>query len=558
MNEKMSASEERVRARVTREEQAAAELGVTEFAPGVRAALVWFFLVTIVAVPVAQLVAARREPERVGDFGEALRGLVPDAGMVAAVGGVGDVVRLLPEVGRLKAIEEDWERDSVVGEALLPRVQRWLLESGQGNEKAYVGRDGWLFYRADVEYVTGRGFLEEEVMRRRGKEVQADPVRAIVDFRDQLAGRGIGLLVVPAPVKPTIHPERFAGGVERAGGMQNASFGEFVRRLGAAGVVVYDPVAELMKEEVGAAYLKTDTHWLPGAMERVAEGMAAAARASVELPGAEAGRFRTVSKTVRGSGDIAQMLKVRPERGYPEEEVEIRQVMDGSEVWRPSGDAAVLLLGDSFANIYSLGAMGWGESAGLAEHFSERLGLPVDVISRNDEGSHATREMLVQELGRGRDRLAGKRLVVWEFAARELASGDWKLLPLEVGERREAGMYTVPGGRVVRVRGAVRAVSAVPRPGSVPYKDHIMSVRVTDVESADDAGARGKDVIVFVWSMRDQVPTAAAKWREGEVVELQVRPWGEVSGEYEAINRSELDDEEAMLADPAWAVAEEK
>lgn len=191
-----------------------------------------FFLVTIVAVPVVQLVAAWREPERVGDFVEALRGLVPDGEAVAAVGGVGDVVRLLPEAGRLKAIEEDWERDSVVGEVLLPRVQRWLLESGQGNEKAYVGRDGWLFYRADVEYVTGRGFLEEEVMRRRGRLVQAEPVRAIVDFLDQLAGRGIGLLMVPVPVKPTIHPERFAGGVARAGGLQNASFGEFVRRPG--------------------------------------------------------------------------------------------------------------------------------------------------------------------------------------------------------------------------------------------------------------------------------------------------------------------------------------
>ena len=436
MNEKTPASDERVRARVTREEQASAELGVTEFAPGVRAALVWFFLVTIVAVPVAQLVAARRKPERVGDFGEALRGLVPDGEAVAAVGGVGDVVRLLPEAGRLKAIEEDWERDSVVGEALLPRVQRWLLESGQGNEKAYVGRDGWLFYRADVEYVTGRGFLDEEVMRRRGKEVQADPVRAIVDFRDQLAGRGIGLLVVPVPVKPTIHPERFVGGVARAeGGMQNASFGEFVRRLGAAGVAVYDPVADLMKEG-GAAYLKTDTHWLPEAMERVAAGMAAAARAVVELPGTEPGRFRTVGKRVRGVGDIAEMLKLMPERGYPEEEVEVRQVMDGSELWRSREDAAVLLLGDSFANIYSLGAMGWGESAGLAEHFSERLGLPVDVISRNDEGSHATREMLVQELGRGRGRLDGKRLVVWEFAARELASGDWKMVPLQIGEKR--------------------------------------------------------------------------------------------------------------------------
>jgi alginate O-acetyltransferase complex protein AlgJ len=353
------------------------------------------------------------------------------------VGGAGDVVRLLPEVGRLKAIEEDWERDSVVGEAVLPRVQRWLLGMGQGNEKAYAGRDGWLFYRADMEYVTGRGFLEEEVMRRRGKEVQADPVRAIVDFRDQLAARGIGLLVVPAPVKPTIHPEMFAGGATRVvGGMQNASFGGFLRRLGSAGVAVYDPVAELMKEGGGEAYLKTDTHWLPGAMERVAAGLAAAARAVVELPGAEAGRFRAVEKRVRGNGDIAQMLKLLPERAYPEEEVAIRQVMEGNELWRPGEDAPVLLLGDSFANIYSLATMGWGESAGLVEHFSERLGLPVDVISRNDDGSHATREMLVQELRRGRDRLEGKRLVVWEFAARELASGDWKVVPLEVVGKR--------------------------------------------------------------------------------------------------------------------------
>ena len=39
------------------------------------------------------------------------------------------------------------------------------------------------------------------------------------------------------------------------------------------------------------------------------------------------------------------------------------------------------------------------------------------------------------ELARGRDRLAGKRLVVWEFAVRELATGNWDFLPLKIPER---------------------------------------------------------------------------------------------------------------------------
>jgi hypothetical protein len=69
--------------------------------------------------------------------------------------------------------------------------------------------------------------------------------------------------------------------------------------------------------------------------------------------------------------------------------------------------------------------MGWGESAGFAEHLSRALGLrAIDCIVRNSNGAFATREILSQELARGRDRLAGKKLVVWEFAARELAFGD--------------------------------------------------------------------------------------------------------------------------------------
>jgi alginate O-acetyltransferase complex protein AlgJ len=78
--------------------------------------------------------------------------------------------------------------------------------------------------------------------------------------------------------------------------------------------------------------------------------------------------------------------------------------------------------------------MGWGEAAGLAPHLALALGRPVDVIARNDAGAHATRKLLAEALRAGEDRLAGKRAVVWELAARELAVGDFA--PYDYGAAR--------------------------------------------------------------------------------------------------------------------------
>jgi len=47
-------------------------------------------------------------------------------------------------------------------------------------------------------------------------------------------------------------------------------------------------------------------------------------------------------------------------------------------------------------------------------------------VTQNDQGSFATRAMLQQDPGR----LDGKRVVIYQFAERELADGDWKMLTL--------------------------------------------------------------------------------------------------------------------------------
>jgi alginate O-acetyltransferase complex protein AlgJ len=112
---------------------------------------------------------------------------------------------------------------------------------------------------------------------------------------------------------------------------------------------------------------------------------------------------------------------------FPPEAVWLRRILqaDGS-LWRSSPDADVLVLGDSFSNIYTLESMGWGTSAGFVEQLSYLLRRPIDRLLQNDQGAFATREML----HRDRSRLDGKRVVVYQFAVRELMFGDWKVLDL--------------------------------------------------------------------------------------------------------------------------------
>jgi len=562
----------------SREEIAKIEIGHTDSTPAINGFLTLFFLAVITVVPLLQTgrefmairagtESGRKLPQSLDVFSfllpnrAELRSLVKDdAGLLAAGSRVN--ARILRDIETYETNLK--ERDELV-KWLVPRMQipvtAWLKG---GNEDAYCGRDGWLFFRRDIDSLTGRGFLAPEVLARRaagGSEIKAppqpDPIKAIVDFRDQLARRGIALIVMPAPVKPTIHPERHSARYEgRHEAVQNPSFQAFIERLAQEQIACFDPAPLLVQAKAAAPgqalYLKTDTHWTPAGMELAATALADLARQTVPLPPATE-RFSATAKDVMNLGDVALMLKFPTEWGvFEPETVIVRQVTDGGQPWRPDEGAGILFLGDSFANIFSLAPMGWGAGAGLAEHLSLALGLPVDAITRNDAGSFATREMLANQLQRGNDRLDGKKLVIWEFASRELAFGDWKLIPMVLGERREAGMYVPPSGRTVTVRGVVRAASPAPRPGTVPYKDHIIMVHLDELTSSEDPAADGSEALVFLWSMRDNRQTPAAGWRPGDNVTLRLRPWADLDGKYEAINRSELEEEELLFAEPAW------
>ena len=122
-------------------------------------------------------------------------------------------------------------------------------------------------------------------------------------------------------------------------------------------------------------------------MEAIAGQLVAFIRARVSLP-ARATDHRVESLELRQFGDIAVMLDLPAGQTlYPPETVTIRSVLapDGTP-WQPSRDADVLVLGDSFSNIYSLASMGWGDSRGVRRAGELLLQRPVDRIVQNDQG----------------------------------------------------------------------------------------------------------------------------------------------------------------------------
>ena len=545
--------------KVTREEEAELALKNTAFTPGSQSLLILLFLLIILSVPAIQFAVELRAPRQEGRLGTFnIYKAYPAWEKIRAVRSAKDIWHLLPRAAELKGVEEQLESESVVSEWLLPRVQSVLTGMLRaGNEQVYLGQDGWLFYRPDVDYVTGAPFLDPATSRRRelAAAVQPDPVKAIVDFQDQLAARGIELIVVPVPMKPGVEAAKLSARAKQNLVLQNLSFAEFIARMQKAGIRPFDPAAVLAERKAVAAnaplFLQTDTHWRPEIMELIAEKLAA----FIQSPGPTSQPiFQVSGREVTGVGDIARMLKLPEQQSvHRPETVTIHEVLAGNRPWRPSKTADILLLGDSFANVFSLGALGWGESAGFAEHLSRALGeRPLDCILRNSDAAFATREILSRELARGRDRLAGKKLVVWEFAARELAFGDWKMLEMKLGQPKPAKFFVPKTAEAVVMSGTIEAISNVPRPGSVPYADHILALHLTDLTPEAGDTSQGLESLVYLESMRDNILTPAARFRPGDRVTLRLRPWADVADKYEKINRSEIDDPAVQLEEPCW------
>lgn len=445
-----------------------------------------------------------------------------------------------------------FEDASALSAWLTPTLRRYF--SGVlhgGSEDVFVGWRDWLFYRPDVEYLTGRGFLDPAA--RTPGTGQGDPLAAMVQFRDQLAARGVALLVVPTPVKPMIYPEQFALRYGPGDQLDHPDYPRLLTQLAAAGIAVCDlrkPLADAKERDPALPlFLATDTHWTPAGLDLAARAIASTVTGQGWLSPAAPAAVRTV-QPVSNTGDLARMLE------FPG----AVQLHDPETVSLPQFDtlpaetaAEVLLLGDSFSNIYSLAEMGWGTGAGLAETLAAHLGAPVEPVCVNGDGAYASRLALCLDLLRGHDRLAGKKVVVWQFALRALSHGDWRTdLALAPAQKAKRGLgLSMPE----RVHGRIAAMTTPPAPGNTPYDTAVIALHLEQVVLADTSAPQ-PDRLVYLWGMRENAWTDALRWRAGEEVTLVLLPWKEVERFVGRHWRVELEDAPVADLEAWWAVTQ--
>ncbi|MCX6904508.1 MAG: hypothetical protein NTW03_13715 [Verrucomicrobia bacterium] len=350
-----------------------------------------------------------------------------------------DVFRHKPSADLFRVYEQNLEEASLAVKLLRPWMQyaQVALLHDMG-AKTIAGTDGWLFYRPGVQYLT------ERPRPRQATATPAQAVAAIVDFRNQLAARGLRLLVVPTPNKESVYPERLTRRAAHLHGLLGTETRAVLDGLKAADVEVVDLFSAFANAKATAApstpplYLAQDSHWSPGGVQLAARAVAGRIRTrNWAAPGSAA--YQVKPCPIARVGDLVRMLQApQVERHVVPESISCAQIAsrETGQLYQDKTNAEILVLGDSFLRIYEQDEPG---AAGFIAHLARELNQPVASIVSDGGASTLVR----QELYRHPAFLVNKKLVIWEFVERDIRLGTerWQHVPLPPEPRAGIGNH---------------------------------------------------------------------------------------------------------------------
>jgi hypothetical protein len=294
------------------------------------------------------------------------------------------------------------------------------------------GIDGWQFLTEELRHLGAGRFWGEDAARvtRTKNKSFADPLPAIVEYNQLLAEKGITLYLMPVPPKSLVYPEKLAEGVDPAAAAEErALYEELYGILEKSGVKSIDLLPTLLENRNKTnVYCKTDTHFSGTGLALFAEAAANVLKKEAWYPSVPKTEYQQTLQKVAIKGDLNQMSGGTG----PAEELDLSVVStkaDGTPV-ESDPKSPVILLGDSHTLVFNAGGDLHAKGAGLFDHLSAQLGFPVDLLGVRGSGVTPARIKLFQRSKKDGNYLAGKKALIWCFAARDFTgTGGWRKIP---------------------------------------------------------------------------------------------------------------------------------
>ncbi len=301
-------------------------------------------------------------------------------------------------------------------------VVRKHLRSAPPAIKGLPGQDGYLFYRASLEYAVG-GDLERQPRKK-------SPLSVIVEWKNFLAKQGVDFLFVPVPDKVEVYPDKLdPANAALAGKLVNPFSRKLLLALAEAGVEVVDlwpPFLARRRGDGPAIFQHQDTHWTSAGLELAAAAVADRIKRYpwyAELA-TRARSYSTLEVPFTRYGDLHSRLREADKKRFkPEALTGLRVLNADGAPYDDDAGSPIVLLGDSFTGVYQLTDC---EHAGVSAHLARALGYPVDLVMSYGGGPNVRHKLM----RRGTEELKNKRLVVWMMTARDLYNywEDWEPL----------------------------------------------------------------------------------------------------------------------------------
>ena len=314
-----------------------------------------------------------------------------------------------PAPGRARALDGSWarayERRFEEGLALRgPAVAFWALLRyclfAEGNRGVLIGKEGWLF--------TAEEFQEARDLE---ASLQVDAA-AVQEVREELASRGVHLVVALVPAKARVYPEKLGRYTLPAGAADR--YRKLQELLGGLGVSAPDLLAPLREaRRLGEVFLRNDTHWTPLGAGAAADALAGTVDGLLSEAGSPRARFASSEgppREYRGDllnflplGRFQKLLGPRPDIVRPRLTVAVEEPAEGL-FDQPA--IPVVLVGTS----YSAGEL-WNLEGAL------KTAAEVDVLNVAKEGQGPLAPMRALLAGAALEEVRAS-VVVWEIPER--------------------------------------------------------------------------------------------------------------------------------------------